>query len=89
MKIFECDFDLERKNKDISHLKASKQDSRISIAIQSDTEIGVVWLDVSKTRELAAELIKLADEIDGVYRHNEIRGTMLCSSLVMPIKPRT
>jgi len=64
MKIFECDFDLESKNKDVSRLKASNQDYQISIAIQSDTELGVVWVDPAKAREIAAELIRLADEIE-------------------------
>lgn len=64
MKIFECDFDLESNNKDMSRLKASRQVSKISIAIQNDTELGVVWLEPSKARELAAELIRLADEIE-------------------------
>jgi hypothetical protein len=64
MRIFECDFDLETGNKDINSLKVSDQDSDISIAIKSDGDIGVVWLHTSKARELAAELIRLADEIE-------------------------
>ena len=64
MKIIECDFDLESNNTDVSRLKASKQGSKVSIAIQSDTELGVVWIEPSKARELAAEIIRLADEIE-------------------------
>ena len=64
MKIFECDFDLESNNKDVSRLKASKQDFKVSIAIQSDTELGVVWLEPLKALNVAAELIRLVDEIE-------------------------
>lgn len=73
---------------DVSYLNVNKEDDRIQIDGYELEGSVTVLLNPDTARKLAAELIKLADEIDGVYRHDEIRGTMLCSSLVMPIKPR-
>jgi len=88
MRTFDCDFDIENNNGDVSQLRIDKQDCYVSIATFSDGDVSVVWIRTLKARELAAELIRLADEIEGVYRHDEIRGTMYCSSLMMPIKPK-
>jgi hypothetical protein len=64
MKTFECDFDLKSNNKDISKIGVSEFDSRISISISVENNIEAVSLEPSKARELAAELIRLADEIE-------------------------
>ena len=94
MKTFDCDFDIKHESEQVSRLTVSTADSEGTVCIsvmdnyRDLQSIEVVRLNPSKARELAAELSRLADELDGVYRHDEIRGTMPCSSLAMPINPR-
>jgi hypothetical protein len=64
MRTFECDFDLKSNNTDISRIGISEFDSRISISISVENNIEAVSLEPSKARELAAELIRLANEIE-------------------------
>lgn len=71
MKTFDCDFDTESNNRYVNQLKIDKQDCYVSIAAESDGDVSVVWVHPVKARELASELIRLADEIDGVLRHSE------------------
>ena len=64
MKTFDCDFDTKYDNSDVSRISVSEFDSRISISIATENNVEAVSLEPSKARELAVELIRLADEIE-------------------------
>jgi hypothetical protein len=64
MKMFDCDYDTESNNTNVNQIRTNIQDRYVSVALESDGDVGVLWMQPSKARELAAELIRLADEIE-------------------------
>lgn len=66
MKTLYCDNDAKngKKDVDVNRISVVSEDNDIAVYIKSDGDIGGVYLNLSKARELAAEIIRLADEIE-------------------------
>jgi hypothetical protein len=71
MKTFDCDFNLSKNNAGFKdRLVLSSNQGLIGLTIDGNKSTLSILINPANARELAAELIRLADEIEGVLRHS-------------------
>ncbi len=72
---------------DVPCLMVSEEEGMIRMDQEEVEDVTAVYLSPDTARKLAIELTKIADKIEGFEYHSEWRGTMLCTSVIMPIHP--
>jgi hypothetical protein len=86
--IFQCDFQLKEGRALIDEMSVTDKEGYVYLDTTGADGMAGVMLTAKNARKLATKINQLADKIDGIYLHEEIRGTMYCSSLTMPIKSK-